>query len=126
MSNTRTPTKKTAAKKTTARTSGPRPVRASDKPAAVGFNFDTWQRDEAVEPFPIVIAGKRYESLDPISIDFREVMAALESGTPQDMFQLLFPDDYDEIMENKIPLGSLRAFADASSVHFGLEDFVGA
>lgn len=108
-------TNRTAKKTTPAR---------GDKPAPVGFNFDTWHRDQAVEPFVIVIDGNRYESLDPLDIDFRVLNTVLDQ--PEALFRELFPDDADEILANKIAVGALGKFSQAIATHFGLEDFVGA
>lgn len=104
------------AKKTTA----PR----RDKPAPVAFNFDTYQRDVAVEPFAIAIGGQRHESIDPLDLDFRVLNQSLDD--PETMFRLLFPDAADAILENAIPLGALAGFTAAVSTHFGLEDFIAA
>lgn len=115
------PAKKAAAKKSTAKRSAPR----RDKPADVGLNFDTWSRDDDVEPFPIVIGGKRYESLDPMDLDYRELTAVLDDD-PDEVFRILFPDDHEEILANKISVGAMLKFNEAIVVHFGLEDFIAA
>lgn len=96
-----------------------------DKPVPVAINFDTWSREESVDPFPIVIGGKRYESLDPMDIDFRALNDVL-NATPEDMFRLLFPDDAEEILGNTIRVGAIAAFNEAVVLHFGLEDFIAA
>ncbi|MCM0622513.1 hypothetical protein [Nocardioides bruguierae] len=109
--------RKTAAKKTT--TSRPR----NDTPAPVGFNFDT--ASEEAEPFPVVLGGKRYESLDPMEFDFR-VLADFINGDPEMTFRLLFPDDADEMLENHISIRALSKFNEAAADHFGLADFIAA
>lgn len=97
----------------------------ADKPAPVSLNFDTWSRDQAVEPYAVVIGGKRYESLDPMDLDFRALSAAID-GDPEVLFNLLFPDDATEMLKHKIPLGAMVQFNEALVVHFGLEDFIAA
>lgn len=96
-----------------------------DTPAAISFNFDTWARDEAIDPFIVVLGGHRYQSLDPMGLDYRELAAAIDDE-PGILFRLLFPDDADEMLENKIPIGALAKFNAAASAHFGLEDFIAA
>lgn len=117
------PAKKAAAKKAAAtrKTSTTR----RDKPADVGVNFDTWARPEAVAPYPIVIGGQRYESLDPMDVDYRELELVL-NGDVEEVFKLLFPDDHEAILENKIPVGALVVFNEGIVTHFGLEDFIAA
>lgn len=109
---------RTTAKKATA---APR----RDKPAPVALNFDTWSRDQVVEPFAIVIGGKRYESLDPMDVDYRELSGILDAS-PEDMFRLLFPEDAEEIVKHKMSVGAMVAFNEAVVTHFGLEDFIAA
>ncbi|NUO57310.1 MAG: hypothetical protein HOV78_11640 [Hamadaea sp.] len=109
--------KKTAAKRTTA-------SRTSDKPASVAFNFDTYQRESPIDPFVIVIGGKRYESRDPLDLDFRALNALLDS--PDMLFQELFDGDAEEILKQHIPLGALGKFVEAIGQHFGLADFIAA
>lgn len=116
--------KRTTVKKSTSSrsTSRPAPRPRTDTPAGVSFNFDTWKRDEEVEPFVIVIGGKRYTSLDPALLDYRELEEAGEQGI-EEQFAVLFPDDIDDILANKIPLGALATFNRAVFTHFGMEDF---
>ena len=105
----------------TRKTAAPR----QDKPAAVAVNFDNWSRDEAVDPFVIVMDGKRYESLDPMDLDYRELSRIID-GDPSEVFRLLFPEDHKEILDNKISLGAMAKFNQAAVTHFGLEDFIAA
>lgn len=99
--------------------------RTTDKPAKVGFNFDTYQRDEPVDPFVIVLDGQRYESIDPLDLDYRALGKLLDQ--PDAFFQELFPDDHEKILASKsIKLGALAKFVQAITKHFGLEDFIGA
>lgn len=113
--------RKTAAKKTAAR----RPANRADKPTPVAVNFDTWTRKDQVDPFPIVVGGKRYESVDPMDLDYRQLSLVLEDD-PDEAFRILFPDDFEAILENHLPTGAMIEFNQGVVTHFGLEDFIAA
>src|SRR5262245_61139415 len=98
--------------------------RNADKPE-VHFNFDTWEQPDAPKPFSIVIAGKRYEALNPLDLDFREFQEAEDE--PETVFQLLFPRDYKVILATKvIKVGALKEFNDKVMEHYGMANFADA
>lgn len=90
----------------------------NDKPS-VDFNFDTFEMDGNKQPFGTVIGGKRYEAADPRSLDYRAFAKAESSADA--MFELLFPEDHEEILENKIPTAALTAFVQKVLKHYEVD-----
>lgn len=93
-----------------------------DKPSAVSFNFDTWEREGgAIEPFSIVIGGQRYEAVDIYDLDAREFMGTADSEIDEQI-KMLFPNDYKSITAHKLKLGAWTDFSKAVLEHYGLGD----
>ena len=88
----------------------------NDKPS-VGFNFDTFE-GEAVQPFGVVLDGKRYEAINPLELDYRELEAASDNGA---MIEILFPEDHKEILSKKLRVDALQAFSRKCMEHYGLD-----
>lgn len=90
----------------------------NDKPS-VDFNFDSWEQEDAPQPFGIVIDGKRYEAVNPLDLDYREFDAVSDDADA--VFRLLFPKDHEKILAAKrIKAGALRDFQQKVMDHYGL------
>lgn len=90
-----------------------------DTPAGVSFNFDSWEREVDVDPFVIVIGGKRYEAVDIFELDAREFMKTSDADIDAQL-KMLFPRDYKSITPHKFKLGAWRDFSKAVLEHYGL------
>lgn len=119
MSNTRTVTASSngAAKPRAAR---PR-VAVQDKPAGVGLNLDTLEREGApVAPFVVVLDGRPRTFLDPFEMDWQELASAIND--PRVMFRLaLSEEDGDDLLGAKIPVWKINTLVETYLRHYGID-----
>lgn len=119
MSNTRTATASSngAAKPRAARPRGAVP----DKPAGVGLNLDTLEREGgAVEPFAVVLGGRPRTFLDPFEMDWQELASAVND--PRVMFRLaLSEEDGDDLLATKIPVWKINILVETYLGHYGID-----
>lgn len=90
-----------------------------DKPADVSFNFDSWEREVDVDPFVVVIGGKRYEAVDIFELDAREFMKTSDADIDGQL-KMLFPRDFEAVRKVNFKLGAWRDFSKAVLEHYGL------
>lgn len=99
-------------------------ARTSDKPPAVGFNLDTWEReDDGVDVFTPIIGGKPRPMANPVDLDWQELIAALQD--PRILLRVcMFDDDADEILSMKMTAAKLNKLITEWRNHYGLTDEV--
>jgi hypothetical protein len=94
--------------------------RPSDKPAPIGINLDTIEREGgAPEPFVAVLDNHRYVMADASEIDW-QVLALAERDNRTFFKAVLSPEDFKRLTGTDLPGWKLRALMDAYRKHFGL------
>lgn len=91
---------------------------SSDKPAKVAFNLDTFERENAPEPFVIVLGGRRIEFADPQDLDWQDLM---EIDDPDELTEkCLSAEDKVYFYSQKIEAFKLRELLERFRDHYGL------
>jgi hypothetical protein len=92
-----------------------------DKPAPVGLNLDTLEREGAPEPFAVVLGGQRMLMSDAQDVEWQTLMLAMQD--PHAFFRLVVPRDaQQEFFAARLPAWKMRALMDAYTKHYGLTD----
>lgn len=104
----------------------PRPAAGQqDKPSKVHFNLDTYENPETVEPFVVVVGGRRYVLIDALDTDYRDLLAAQRAywaGEPQKALDFIVaPDDREAFFANRLTNRKLTAMFEAYNSHYGIE-----
>lgn len=95
-----------------------------DKPK-IHLNLDTLERENAPEPFAVVLGGKRYVLDDAQQVDSRELLAAqlaYMNGDPTKSLQVVVPEaDREKFFGNRLPNYKLTALFKAYNEHYGID-----
>lgn len=95
-----------------------------DKPAKIGLNLDSVERDGVVDPYVIVLNGKRYVLTDVQECDYRELLTvqrAMMGGEPEKALEILISDeDKAEFFANKLPNWKVEKLMRGYNEHYGL------
>ena len=101
----------------TRRTTG---SRTSDKPAPIGINLDTIEREGgAFEPFVAVLDNHRYVMSDASEVDWK-VLALAERDSRTFFKAVLSPEDFTRMISTRLPAWKVNALMAAYRAHFGL------
>lgn len=96
----------------------------SDRPAPVSLNLDKLEREGTVDPFVVVLGGKRYECADPRDYDYRDAVAAQQAfaaGHPGAAIEMVIPEDQrEEFFANRLPAWKLEELFTLYNQHYGL------
>jgi hypothetical protein len=94
-----------------------------DKPS-IDFNLDTFERENAPEPFYVILGGKRYALQDAQALDYRDLLDSQRkamNGEPERAVEILVPEeDRDAFFANRIPNFKLDALFRRYNEHHGL------
>lgn len=95
-----------------------------DTPSKISVNLDTLEREGDPGPFVIVLGGKRYELLDAMDLDFRDLLASQRAamlGEPEKALELIIATgDRVEFFGNRLPNWKLETLFKSYNAHFGL------
>lgn len=95
-----------------------------DTPTKIALNLDTLEREGDPGPFVIVLGHKRYELVDAMNLDFRDLLASQRAamrGEPEKALDFIVSDDDREpFFANKLPNWKLEKLFRAYNKHHGL------
>lgn len=92
-----------------------------DKPAPISLNLDSLEREGTVEPFVIVLKGRRILMSDAQDVEWQTLMLAMQN--PHAFFKLIVPaDDQDDFFSAGLPTWKMRKLMEAYTTHYGLTD----
>jgi hypothetical protein len=86
----------------------------------IALNLDTLEREDAKEPFIVVIDGEPMEFKDAADVEW-DVLA--EMDTPQEFFEVCLDDEQRKrLYDSKLPAWKFRKLWEGYQTHYGLDD----
>lgn len=86
----------------------------------VDFDLDAYERPEHVEPFAVVVGGKRIVMTDPAELDWQDL---IELEHPAEIIRLCVDKEgRDHLRELKLPFFKFEKLIEQYSAHYQLED----
>lgn len=86
----------------------------------IALNLDILEREDAAEPFVVVVGGKEVEFIDPADLDWEELA---EFDSPRDFVNMaLGEEDRVHLLAQKLPGWKFKALWDGYQAHFGVDN----
>lgn len=95
-------------------------TRTTKPKTKIALNLDALEREDAAEPFVVVVGGKEVEFIDPAELDWEELA---EFDSPRDFVNMALDDESrDHVLAQKLPGWKFKALWDGYQAHFGVDN----
>ncbi len=92
----------------------------NDKPS-VDLNLDAYAPDETLEPYSVVLGGKRYVLPHIDDLDAYGFVEAQQSGSDIETLKLALGDQFTEFRKNRLSRGALNRLLNRYLTHCGID-----